>query len=129
MKKRALGLVMAILIVFGTLPFSASVSAADETLFERFIPINQAYSTDLSPFMVEEGSNCTFFIGTSFRDENKVMALTSPLKRKDLQGYFFKLNYRGTFGSLDKEEMMSAFSIRENDYLLAYNIGYCKFGR
>ena len=119
MKKRALGLVMAIFIVFGTLPFSESVSAADETLFERFIPINQAYSTDLSPFTVEEGSNCTFFIGTSFRDENKVMALTSPLKRKDLQGYFFKLNYRGTFGSLDKEEMMSAFSIRENDYLLA----------
>lgn len=47
------------------------------------------------------------------------MTFDPPLKRKDLQGDFLKINYEGTFGSLDKDKMMKAFSLAGNDYLLA----------
>lgn len=41
------------------------------------------------------------------------------LKRTDMQGQFFKINYKGTFGTLDKADMMKYFDIDENNYLLA----------
>ena len=117
MKNRIAALMLALLMAVSVL--SVSVQATDETLFERYIPINQAYSASVNPFSVTEGASYTFMIGTRFKDENKDMTFSDPLKRKDLQGYSFKLTYRGTFGSLDKEEMKKAFSINENSYLLA----------
>lgn len=117
MKNRIAALMLALLMAVSVL--SVSVQATDETLFERYIPINQAYSASVNPFSVTEGASYTFMIGTRFKDENKNMTFSDPLKRKDLQGYSFKLTYRGTFGSLDKEEMKKAFSINENSYLLA----------
>lgn len=117
MKNRIVMLALALLMALSALPVFAK--ATDETLFERYIPINQAYSASVNPFSIIEGSSYTFMIGTRFKDENKNMTFSDPLKRKDLQGYSFKLTYRGTFGSLDKEEMKKAFSINENSYLLA----------
>lgn len=117
MKNRIAALMLALLMAVSVL--SVSVQATDETLFERYIPINQAYSASVNPFSIIEGSSYTFMIGTRFKDENKNMTFSDPLKRKDLQGYSFKLTYRRTFGSLDKEEMKKAFSINENSYLLA----------
>ena len=117
MKKRIVMLALVLLMALSALPVFAQ--ATDETLFERYIPINQAYSASVNPFSIIEGSSYTFMIGTRFKDENKNMTFSDPLKRKDLQGYSFKLTYRGTFGSLDKEEMKKAFSINENSYLLA----------
>ena len=117
MKNRIVMLALVLLMALSALPVFAQ--ATDETLFERYIPINQAYSASVNPFSIIEGSSYTFMIGTRFKDENKNMTFSDPLKRKDLQGYSFKLTYRGTFGSLDKEEMKKAFSINENSYLLA----------
>ena len=117
MKNRIVMLALVLLMALSALPVFAQ--ATDETLFERYISINQAYSASVNPFSIIEGSSYTFMIGTRFKDENKNMTFSDPLKRKDLQGYSFKLTYRGTFGSLDKEEMKKAFSINENSYLLA----------
>ena len=117
MKRRMLSLALVLFMALSIQPVGAL--AADETLFERYIPINQAYSAQINPFTVEVGSSCNFFVGTQFKDENGNMTFDPPLKRKDLQGDFLKINYEGTFGSLDKDKMMKAFSLAENDYLLA----------
>ena len=117
MKTRLTALALVVLLALSVL--SVSAAATEETLFERYIPINQAYSASVNPFSVTEGAPYTFTIGTRFKDENKNMIISDPLKRKDLQGYYFKLTYKGTFGALDKAEMMKAFSINENSYLLA----------
>lgn len=117
MKTRLTALALVVLLALSVL--SVSAAATEETLFERYIPINQAYSASVNPFSVTEGASYTFMIGTRFKDENKNMTFSDPLKRKDLQGYYFKLTYKGTFGALDKAEMMKAFSINENSYLLA----------
>ena len=96
MKNRIVMLALVLLMALSALPVFAQ--ATDETLFERYIPINQAYSASVNPFSIIEGSSYTFMIGTRFKDENKDMTFSDPLKRKDLQGYSFKLTYRGTFG-------------------------------
>lgn len=119
MKNRMISAVLVLLMIITVQPVHAS--AAGETLFDRYIPINQAYSAKVSPFSAEVGSVYTFYIGTQFRDENTNLAFSEPLKRSQLQGYYFKLNYEGTFGSLDKKTVMEAFNIDENNYLLAMN--------
>ena len=113
MKKRILTLLLTLLMALSLLP--VFVFSADETLFERYIPINQAYSANVSPYSVTVGKAYSFGIGTQFRNENTNLMFSAPLKRKDLQGCYFKLNYLGTFGSLDKKTMMTAFSLYEND--------------
>lgn len=120
MKNRIVSLLLALLMALSVLPVLVQAADdADKTLFERYIPINQAYSASVNPFSVTEGAAYTFMLGTCFKDENKNMTFSDPLKRKDLQGCYFKLTYRGTFGSLDKADMMKAFSLSENSYLLA----------
>lgn len=121
MKNRIVSWVLVFLMMLSVLPVSTSAAAADETLFERYIPINQVYSAGVSPYQLTLGSPYTFFIGTQFKDENKNLTFSEPLKRKDLQGYYLKLTYEGTFGSLDKEDMMRAFNLNESNYLLAMN--------
>lgn len=116
MKNRIVSLALVLLMAFTTMPFCTF--AADETLFERYIPINQAYSANISPYTVSVGKPYNFNIGTQFQDENKNLAFSSPLKRNELQGCYFKLSYQGTFDSLKKESMMKAFNLKENDYLL-----------
>ena len=119
MKNRIISLVLILFMVLTMQPIY--VSAADETLFDRYIPINQAYSANVSPFSVSEGASYTFFIGTQFRDENSDLAFSEPLKRNELQGCYFKLSYKGTFGSLSKKSMMNAFNLSENSYMLVMN--------
>ncbi len=116
MKNRIISLALIIFMMLTVQP--ASMLAADEKLFDRYIPINQAYSAGVSPYGVSVGAPYTFFIGTQFRDENTNITFSEPLKRSELQGCYFKLSYKGTFGSLDEEEMMEAFSLGENSYLL-----------
>lgn len=124
MKKRILSLTLVLLMIVSILPAMPMVciSAADSTntLFDRYIPVNQAYSAKTEPFGVTAGAAYTFGIGTRFYDETAKMSLSlAPvIKRKDIQGYYFKLSYKGTFGSLDKADMMKAFNLEENYYLL-----------
>ena len=101
-----------------------STSAADQTqtLFDRYIPVNQVYSAKASSYSVDVSGkySFSFFIGTRFRDENaESIMFAEELKRTDMQGQFFKINYKGTFGTLDKADMMKYFDIDENNYLLA----------
>lgn len=117
MKNRIISLVLILFMVLTMQPVCAS--AADETLFDRYIPVNQAYSANVSPFSVSEGAAYTFFIGTQFTDENANIAFAEPLKRSELQGCYFKLSYKGKFGSLNKKSMMTAFNLAESSYLLA----------
>ena len=123
MKKRIVSLmltqILILLSVMAVLP-AASASAAGETLFDRFIPINQAYSASVNPYGVDPGNAYGFSIGTSIVDENyQVTMFAKALKRKDYQGHFLKISYLGTFGELDKNLMMTTFNCGENDYLLA----------
>ena len=65
MKRRMLSLALVLLMVLsiqllGTL-------AADETLFERYIPINQAYSAQLTPLPLRLGRRATFLSARSLR--------------------------------------------------------------
>ena len=88
MKTRLTALALVVLLALSVL--SVSAAATEETLFERYIPINQAYSASVNPFSVTEGASYTFMIGTRFKDENKNMTFSDPLKRKDLQGVLFQ---------------------------------------
>ena len=64
MKNRIVSWVLVFLMMLSVLPVSTSAAAADETLFERYIPINQVYSAGVSPYQLTLGSPYTFFIGT-----------------------------------------------------------------
>ena len=121
MKKRIIAMSLVLIMVLTMLPAvpSARTSAADKTLFNMYIPINQAYSASVSPFSVETGKSYSFNIGSRFKDEVADTVAFTELKRKDMQGQFLKISYRGTFGSLNKAEMMETFDINENNYLLA----------
>ena len=115
MRKRIAAAVIALAIALSALYVCG---AADETLFERFIPINQVYSANVNPYTVKTGTPYNFNIGTQFSDENKNLAFAAPLKRNELQGCYIKLTLLGKFASLDKAAMMKAFKLKENDYLL-----------
>ena len=72
MKKRIMSLLLVLVMVFSILPIMpARRSAAEETetLFDRYIPVNQAYSAKVSPFSVTQGVSYSFSIGTRFKDE------------------------------------------------------------
>ena len=126
MKKRILSMALVALMLVSVLPIMPvrSTSAADQTqtLFDRYIPVNQVYSAKASSYSVDVSGkySFSFFIGTRFRDENaESIMFAEELKRTDMQGQFFKINYKGTFGTLDKADMMKYFDIDENNYLLA----------
>lgn len=121
MKKRILSLLLCLCMALALLPpFAAPASAADETLFDRYIPIAQVYSARVSPYSASVGTNYNFEWGTKLVDENyKSAALAPTLNRKDYQGHFLKVSYLGTLGSLDKETMMNALYLNDTAYAIA----------
>ena len=121
MKKRIIAVMLVLLMVLSMLPvMPVSIKAADTTIFDRFIPVNQAYSaSEEDPFGIAEAESVSLNIGTQFRDETVyITPITENLKRTEMQGQFFKLTYKGTFGTLSKEDMMEYFDLSENSYLL-----------
>lgn len=119
MKKRIIAVMLVLLMVLSMLPvMPASIKAADTTIFDRFIPVNQAYSASVDyAFGIAESSSAFLSIGTQFRDETVYTTpITEELKRSEMQGKFFKLNYKGTFGTLSKEDMMEYFDLSEKSY-------------
>lgn len=121
MKKRVLSLLLCICMVLTLLP-AATVPAvaADETLFDRYIPIAQVYSARVSPYTASVGTNYNFEWGTKLVDENYQSAFfAKTLNRKDYQGHFLKVSYLGTLGGLDKETMMSALYMDDTSYAIA----------
>lgn len=121
MKKRIMSLLLVLVMFFSVLPIMpARRSAAEETetLFDRYIPVNQAYSAKVSPFSVTQGVSYSFSIGTRFKDETaETIIFADELKRSEMQGQFFKINYLGTVGTLKKADIMKYFDLKENDYL------------
>ena len=121
MKKRIMSLLLVLVMFFSVLPIMpARRSAAEETetLFDRYIPVNQAYSAKVSPFSVTQGVSYSFSIGTRFKDETaETIIFADELKRSEMQGQFFKINYLGTVGTLKKADIMRYFDLKENDYL------------
>ena len=61
MKKRIMSLLLVLVMFFSVLPImpvrksAAEETEETETLFDRYIPVNQAYSAKVSPFSVTEG--------------------------------------------------------------------------
>lgn len=118
MKKRILSLLLCLCMALTLLP-TASL-AANETLFERYIPIAQVYSALASPYTASVGENYNFEWGTKLVDENYENAFfAKTLKRKDYQGHFLKVSYLGTFGSLDQAAAKSALGLNGTAYQIA----------
>lgn len=121
MKKRLLSLLLALCMTLALL--SAAVTpglAAEETLFERYIPIAQVYSAMATPTTANVGSNFLFQWGTQLVDENYTSAMFAKIiNRKDYQGHFLKLGYLGTFGSMDKAAAMNALGLDDTAYQIA----------
>ena len=121
MKKRIMSLALVLVMLFSVLPIMParrSVAEETETLFDRYIPVNQAYSAKVSPFSVTQGVSYSFSIGTRFKDETaETIIFADELKRSEMQGQFFKINYLGTVGTLKKVDIMKYFDLKENDYL------------
>ena len=121
MKKRIMSLLLVLVMFFSILPIMParrSAAKETETLFDRYIPVNQAYSAKVSPFSVTEGVSYSFSIGTRFKDETaETIIFADELKRSEMQGQFFKINYLGTVGTLKKADIMKYFDLKENDYL------------
>lgn len=109
MKKRILSLLLALCMTFALLPAAVTpASAADETLFDRYIPIAQVYSSTATPYGVKVGKSIRFKWGTQLVDENYQDAYSvNYIKRNEYYGHFLKVTYLGTFGSLDKAAMMT----------------------
>ena len=92
MKKRILSMALVALMLVSVLPIMPvrSTSAADktQTLFDRYIPVNQVYSAKASSYSVDVSGkySFSFFIGTRFRDENaESIMFAEELKRTDMQ--------------------------------------------
>lgn len=121
MKKRILSLLLCLCMTLALLPAVAvPASAADGTLFERYIPIAQVYSAGVSPYSASVGTNYNFQWGTKLVDENYQSAFfAKTLNRKDYQGHFLKVTYLGTLGGLDKETMMDALYMSDTSYAIA----------
>lgn len=121
MKKRILSLLLTLCMALGLLPSAAAPAwAAGETLFERYIPIAQVYSARVSPYTASVGKNYNFEWGTKLVDENYESAFfAKTLNRKDYQGYFLKVSYLGTLGSLNKETMIEALNLNDTAYAIA----------
>lgn len=121
MKKRIMSLLLVLVMFFSVLPIMPtrrSAAEETETLFDRYIPVNQAYSAKVSPFSVTQGVSYSFSIGTRFKDETaETIIFADELKRSEMQGQFFKINYLGTVGTLKKADIMKYFDLKENDYL------------
>jgi hypothetical protein len=113
MKKRIMSLLLVLVMFFSVLPIMParrSAAKETETLFDRYIPVNQAYSAKVSPFSVTEGVSYSFSIGTRFKDETaETIIFADELKRSEMQGQFFKINYLGTVGTLKKADIMKYF--------------------
>ena len=62
MKTRLTALALVVLLALSVL--SVSAAATEETLFERYIPINQAYSASVNPF---SGSEIIIFLFSSLK--------------------------------------------------------------
>jgi len=121
MKKRTLSLALALCLALALLPAgTAPAAAAEETLFERYIPIAQVYSATATPYTAQVGENYNFEWGTQLVDENyESTAFAKVLHRKDYQGHFLKVSYLGTLGSLDKEAMKKALYLDDTAYAIA----------
>lgn len=101
MIKRFLSGLLCLCMVLSLIPVAA-FAADGETLFDRFIPINQAYSAYISPNGAKVGKTLTFSIGTRFTDETAPAGpVRKEIKRGDHQGGFLKVNYLGTYGDID----------------------------
>ena len=121
MKKRILSLVLVLCMTLTLAPIAAvSGLAANETLFDRYIPIAQVYSAGVSPYTASVGTNYNFEWGTKLVDENyQSTFLAKTLNRKDYQGHFLKVSYLGTLGGLDKKTMMNALYMDDTSYAIA----------
>lgn len=121
MKKRIGSFLLALCMALALLPAAVTpVSAAEETLFDRYIPIAQVYSAGVSPYAASVGKNYNFEWGTKLVDENYESAFfAKTLDRKDYQGHFLKVSYLGTLGGLDKETMMNALYMSDTSYAIA----------
>lgn len=96
MKKRIMSLLLVLVMFFSVLPImpvrksAAEETEETETLFDRYIPVNKAYSAKVSPFSVTEGVSYSFSIGTRFKDETaETIIFADELKRSEMQGQFF----------------------------------------
>lgn len=120
MKKRILSLLLTLSMTLALLPDATPASAAEESLFDRYIPIAQVYGATASPTAAGVGENLNFQWGTKLVDENyESAAFAKTLQRKDYQGHFLKVTYLGTFGSLDKETMKEALYLDDTLYEIA----------
>ena len=121
MKKRILSLLLALCMTFSLLPAAVMpAAAADESLFDRYIPIAQVYSATTTPYTASVGKNFNFQWGTKLVDENYESAsFAKTLQRKDYQGHFLKVSYLGTLGGLDKETMKRALNLDDTAYAIA----------
>lgn len=121
MKKRVLSLLLALCMTFSLLPTAVMPAlAADETLFERYIPIAQVYSAMATPTTADVGANFLFQWGTQIVDENyDSPMLAKIINRKDYPGHFLKIGYLGTFGSLDQAAAKKALGLDDTAYKIA----------
>lgn len=107
------------------------------SLFEKYIPITHVYGTNFGiPYNMEAGSVQWFSIGTQFYDETVgIQPSFAPyVKRCNYQNHYVKLNYLGTYGTIDEEIAVTRLGIidkteydkvmrgEESDWAKVYNL-------
>ena len=122
MLKRILKIMLCFCMIFSTVTILSVSAGAKESLFDRFIPIEQVYGAfyDEYPRYIETGKTLKFYVGTRFDNE---MGEWSPdtlerVKRSDYQGGFIKIRYVGTYGSVDRKLADSHMFIVDTDNYL-----------
>ena len=99
--------------VITTAPAKKAETAAGG-IFQRYIPISQMYGADFSVGLnMKVGDSVGFTIGTQFVNENEYGG--KSLKRSEYQNHFVKLNYLGTYGTLDEKTVLVQLGIINAD--------------
>ena len=80
-------------------------TGSSNSIFERYIPIENVYGAYISEFWdLKKGNPYRFEIGTQFTDEASANIMFSPvIKRSEYEGGYVKVNYLGTYGTVDEK--------------------------
>lgn len=102
-------------------------TGTSDSIFERYIPIENVYGAYITQLLdLKKGESYRFALGTQFADETSTLppVLFNPIiKRSKYEGGYVKVNYLGTYGTVDEALGNKQLNIITSDDYKALRLG------